>query len=494
MVNHMAKKIAIIGSGMGGLAAGIYGQMNGYDTEIYEAHNVPGGQCASWKRNGYTFDACIHHLMGCKEGTRLGRLWQELGALSGSLAKTRELTAVAAPDGAMFIDYYNLDELRSHMMDIAPEDAKAIEQYIKGIRSFIGKEMMGRMMIDGFVGMAGILPAMLGNMKYMNTSMERYALEFNNPLLRRAIPLLEYSIPEIPAAVHFAKHAAGTEGDIAWPVGASVSLAASMAEKYRTLGGKLHLKQKVDKILTKNDSAVGLKLSGSGEVSADLVISNADGRKTIFEMLEGIYVNDDIRRWAGPNEDKTNWGTMIYYGVDRDLSTDPSALVLLQDRPVTLTGLPALSLELQTYGFDTTMAPAGKGVIKAELVSAYSYWDGLSEEEYQTRKQEAADTVLTVLEQHFKDLRTQVETVDVVTLKTWERFMGGTRGFNNGPLKPFSFMTLLSKPQATLPGLSGFYMAGTWVSGTGALFANALSGKHVMMQICQQDGRAFGVL
>ena len=79
--------IAIIGAGMGGLAAGIYGQVNGYKTQIFEMHTVPGGQCASWKRKGYTFDACIHHLFGCNPETRVHALWRELGAMPRELAR-----------------------------------------------------------------------------------------------------------------------------------------------------------------------------------------------------------------------------------------------------------------------------------------------------------------------------------------------------------------------------------------------------------------------
>jgi phytoene dehydrogenase-like protein len=56
------KSMIIIGAGFAGLAAGIYGRLNGYKTDIYEMHNLPGGLCTSWKRKGYTFDACIHGL------------------------------------------------------------------------------------------------------------------------------------------------------------------------------------------------------------------------------------------------------------------------------------------------------------------------------------------------------------------------------------------------------------------------------------------------
>ena len=53
----MAKSIILIGAGISGLAAGIYGQMNGYEMQIFGMHAKPGGQCTSWTRKGYTFDS-----------------------------------------------------------------------------------------------------------------------------------------------------------------------------------------------------------------------------------------------------------------------------------------------------------------------------------------------------------------------------------------------------------------------------------------------------
>lgn len=67
----MTKSIIIIGAGIGGLSTGVYGQINGYETQIFEMHSKPGGQCTSWKRNGYTFDPCIHHFFGCKSGSKI---------------------------------------------------------------------------------------------------------------------------------------------------------------------------------------------------------------------------------------------------------------------------------------------------------------------------------------------------------------------------------------------------------------------------------------
>ncbi|MEW5785869.1 MAG: NAD(P)-binding protein [Bacillota bacterium] len=77
----MDKKIPIIGAGMAGLSAGCHARRNGYDVEIFEMHHQPGGLCTAWERNGYTFDGCIHWLVGTRPGSQFNRLWREVGAL-----------------------------------------------------------------------------------------------------------------------------------------------------------------------------------------------------------------------------------------------------------------------------------------------------------------------------------------------------------------------------------------------------------------------------
>jgi phytoene dehydrogenase-like protein len=40
--NVAEKSIIIIGAGISGLSAGCYGQMNGYNTRIFDMHDKPG--------------------------------------------------------------------------------------------------------------------------------------------------------------------------------------------------------------------------------------------------------------------------------------------------------------------------------------------------------------------------------------------------------------------------------------------------------------------
>jgi len=54
------KSILIIGAGVAGLCAGIYGQFNDYQTKIVEQHKIPGGLVTAFRCKGYLIDLCIH--------------------------------------------------------------------------------------------------------------------------------------------------------------------------------------------------------------------------------------------------------------------------------------------------------------------------------------------------------------------------------------------------------------------------------------------------
>jgi phytoene dehydrogenase-like protein len=491
----MAGSIIIIGAGMGGLAAGIYGRMNGFDTKIFETNSLPGGQCCSWKRGGYTFDGCVHHLFGCAPGSRIYDLWREVGAMPRELVKIEECTSILAPDGRLFRDYYDLEKLESHLKELAPGDAKAIDSYLRGCRAFVGNDFLGDMMLGAAGARAKALAGMAARFKWLWPTMAKFGERFRDPFLRRAFPLLIYSNPEVSLLIHLARHGYGAAGIIQWPVGGALKFALSIEKRYKALGGEIAYNSKVEKIMVENGRAVGVRLEDGSEHRADVVISDADGRKTIMDMLGGRFVGHKVSRECGEPPDTTAWSVHVFLGVKRDLSAEPSALIMLLDDPVEIAGHRCESLEMQIFGFDKTMAPEGHGVIKAELFSDYSYWRRLAGDRagYEAEKAKAADQTIAVLERHFPGLRGQVETIDVPTQLTWERYMGGTRGFANMPNKKSIVWSGLrgAGGDMTLPGLENFYFAGVWASMAPSLFGNALSGRLAIRALCQRLKRPF---
>ena len=65
-----------------------------------------------------------------------------------------------------------------------------------------------------------------------------------------------------------------------------MTLSNALAEKYASLGGKIHYKSPVAKILVENDETTGFKLENGDISPSNFVISAADGKFTIFNALD----------------------------------------------------------------------------------------------------------------------------------------------------------------------------------------------------------------
>jgi len=108
--------ILIIGAGIGGLSTGCYARMNGYRAMILEMHTKPGGLCTSWRREGYTFDGCMHNLAGSSSESAFYEMWRELGVVPAiRMHAYDELVRVERAHGEPLTVYTNLDRLERHM-------------------------------------------------------------------------------------------------------------------------------------------------------------------------------------------------------------------------------------------------------------------------------------------------------------------------------------------------------------------------------------------
>ncbi len=415
------------------------------------------------------------------------------------LVKRNEFVSAVLPDGTYFHNYFDLGKLESHLKQLSPEDAPVIDEYIDGIKSFLSEEdWFGITNFGTFWEKLRIMPFFLSKIKYFRYTLGAFALRFKHPLLRKAFPLIRYSEPAVPLFGYLAEHSSYIYGDTGWPRGGGLAFSRNIADRYLQLGGEIRYREKVVKILTENDRACGVELEDGTQHKADFVVSNADGRKTILEMLGGRYMNKKVAKYCEPYSPDRDvaFSVFVCLGLKRDLSSYPSSLIMFLDQPETIGGHDCEHLHMQIHGFDPSMAPAGKGVIKVELSGKPSYFSRLSNDRaaYRAEKDKIAEQVITLLEKQFPGLREDIEVVDVSTLCTWERYMCGTQGHNNFPNKyddltdirnvlDFIFDT---NRMFTLPRLNNFFFAGQWVTSMASLFSNAMTGKTVVQKICKQ--------
>jgi len=493
----MTESLIIIGAGIAGLSAGCYGQMNGYRTQIFELHDKPGGLCTSWKRKGYTFDGCIHWLVGSKAGSNMNRVWQELGATQDrQMVDHEEFLRVEGPDGKAFIIYTDVDRLERHLKELAPADTKQIDELCRMIRRFTRLSEStdsGSGFLNKIVSALRMIPLMPAMIKYAKMSIQEFAARFTDPFLRQSFAAV-FDMPDFPVIALMMTLAWMHMGDAGYPIGGSLEFARGIERRYLDLGGEIHYRSRVSKILVENDRAVGIRLTDGTEHRADTVISAADGHATIFDMLEGKYADDKVRGYYD------EWPIFqpiiqVSLGVNRDLSDEPHMVLFPPDEPIVIAGEERTQITLKHYCYDPTLAPEDKSVLALMFPSNHGYWKELSgeQERYDAEKKDIAIKVIEQLEKRFPGIGRQVEVVDVATPMTFERYTGNWQGSMEGWLPTTKNMSMgpgrgMDK---TLPGLDGFYMVGQWVEPGGGLPPAATSGRGVISAICKRDGKTF---
>ena len=496
------KSIIIIGAGFAGLACGVYGRLNGYKTSIYEMHNRPGGLCTSWQRKGYTFDGCIHWLVGSSPESQHNKMWHAMGiAQNREFVYAPEYARCEGADGRTAIFYSDIDRLEKHLLELSPRDEKVIREFISGIRmcnslNFPAESEPPLRKLSKMVKV--MLFFMLKGKKFTEWTRitgEDFANRFTDPLLRDAFR--DIWIPEFSMLFMLFTFAYLSQRNAGYPIGGSLPMSEAFEARYMELGGELHYNKRVTSIITVDGKARGIQLADGTEVFADRVISAADGHTTIFDMLGGKYLNEKIR------EQYEKWPlfhSLLYIslGLNRrfdELPLSVSGFSYALKEPVMIAGKERSRLSVHVYNQDPTLAPEGKTVITIMLDSDYYYWKKLAEDRkiYMKNKKEAATQVISLLEQRFPGITEQVEVIDVATPLTFERYTGNWKGtFEGWLITPENAYTMTKPMSQTLPGLKNFYMCGQWVEPGGGLPTGPISAQRLFKKtICREDGKKF---
>ena len=491
------KTIVIIGAGIAGLSAGCYGQMNGYRTQIFEMHDLPGGLCTAWKRKGYTIDGCLHWLVGSSPGVGFYRIWEELGAVQGRrMVDHDEFMRVEGPEDKVFVVFSDIDRFEQHLKDLSPQDSAVIEELTGAARACAkydlpvdkAPELYGT--IDGI----GFLVRMFGFVRLMSkwkkVTVEDFAQRFTDPFLRKALTYIS-DLPGFPMAGLMMILAWLHRKSAGYPVGGSLEFSRAIERRYRDLGGTIHYRSPVREIVVERDTVIGVRLADGTEHRGDIIISAADGHATIFDMLGGKYVNGKIR---GYYDTLPTFPPLIQValGVNRTFEGIPATVVYMLNKPITIAGQERKHFGVEICNYDPTMAPAGKTILKSIFTSDFAYWKNLWQypEKYAAEKDRIAEQLIVLLEQRWPGLAGQVEMQDVATPITWQRYTGNWKGsmegwlINEKTLPPF-------RMSRTLPGLRNFYMAGQWVEPGGGVPPAAMSGRNLVQIICKRDRKRF---
>jgi phytoene dehydrogenase-like protein len=493
--------IIIIGGGFAGLSAGIYSQMNGYETQIFEMHDQAGGLCTSWNRKGFTIDGCIHWLVGSSPYSSMYEYWEEVGLVQNrEFIDSDEYMRFEGSDGRTLIFYTNIDQLEKHLLEFSPKDEEPIHEFIEGIKMCLPFDLPSKR-VPYLKRLSGKIKLWISfitkgkKMKWwMNTTAQEFSAKFKDPVLREAF--LEIWLPDFSMFFMLFTFAWLHNKNAGYPLGGSTPLSEALEARYKDLGGIIHYGKKVDKIITEGDKAVGIRLEEGTDYHASKIISAADGYSTIFKMLDGKFIDDKI------SEQYKKWKlfpSLIFIGVGvnrtfKEVPRTVSGFSFPLQKPLEIGDKIRDRIGVHIYNQDPAMAPEGKSVMTIMFESDYDYWKKMSGDKsgYKKKKEEIGNIVVSLLEQRFPGISSQVEMIDVSTPLTFERYTGNWKGSFEGWLITPDNSNVVMKPLSqSLPGLENFYLCGQWVEPGGGLPSGVMSARRLLKSICNKDGKKF---
>jgi len=370
----MTKKAIIIGSGFGGISTGIRLQAMGFETTILEKLDVPGGRAyqKTVKIDGiegaFKFDMgptvmtaphFIEELLAIQKGDKFLEdyskesleQWEKIkhgdkvnfaDLDNPKVSNTFRNTKVTAKyiqmvpitpfyrlffnDGTFF-DYNGnyedtIEQIRKLTND---EEAEGFKKFHKAAgkvfeRGFLqlGYKYFGDMLsmfkvVPDFIRLDVLRSLISYSKKYFKDNKTRSIFSFES-LLVGGNPS---SVPAIYVLIHFVEKTWGVH----YAMGGTGKLIQALLAKFEESGGKILLNTPVDKILTENRKAVGVKLENGKVLKSDIVVSNADYAHTYTKLLK-----DETRYWNSDLKVKhlTNYSmslVVVYFAFKKD--SDP---------------------------------------------------------------------------------------------------------------------------------------------------------------------------
>jgi phytoene dehydrogenase-like protein len=494
------KKVVVIGAGIAGLSTGCYAQMNGYHAEVLEAHTLPGGLCTSWKRKGYTIDGSCHWVTGSGPGHSLYPMWEELGVIQGTTYVDYEyFSRTTGADGRVFSLYTDVDRLERHMKELSPADAEPAEKLCGLVRSLAGfsmplgkpGELMGT--IDGIRMMRRFGPFMKFFQEMGSTTLAGLSAQFKDPLLRDGIGNSMYGASEslFPLIMTLGPMSRKQAGS---PLGGSLEFARTIERRLRSLGGTVTCGARVQKVIEKDGKATGVLLTDGREIRADYVISACDMKSTLFSMLDGSRV-DPVHRELLETGSLMDPMLQVSFGVSMDFSRQDAGMAegFALPQPITIGGRRIEWFTAKHYGYDPSMAPAGKTVLVSMFPTDWAYWENLKGDKaaYAAEKEKVEMDCRRALELRYPGIGAKIEMVDVATPLTYARFSGNWKGvYMTWNLTP-EFRKKHRFVPKTVPGLGNFYLASMWTNAPGGLPGAAIAGREVVQLLCAKDRKKF---
>ncbi|MCB9169258.1 MAG: NAD(P)/FAD-dependent oxidoreductase [Flavobacteriales bacterium] len=482
--------VIVIGAGVSGLTSAAILARAGLKVCVLEMDSRPGGYLAGFRRKDFRFDSAIHWLNQCGPRGYVTRVFDLIGR---DHPRARPQTRIRRWKGGTIDELLtnDPDELKGRLITQFPHERKGIERFFRDARS------LGR----SFDRSAGLIRA-----RETMGPLERVAFDLRR--LRFALPFIKHLGYQGDAGVkkgldRYFKDPGlhklfGSEQEllaclvpIGWayfgdyqspPKGGSQVFPEWLVHVITGLGGSIHYRCRVERILLENGHCVGVLVDHQGgrlEMRAGQVIAACDVETLYERMLPPEAVPDKLKRKL---RDAELYSSSVTVSLGLDVPTEKlgfgEELIYLhrEDVPRDAHGGPdpneaGISILAPSLR-DKSMAPPGMGTLTLYIPARFAHnaeWGTERDakggivrgERYELLKKEVADILIQRVERELAPgLRGHIVWCDVATPITHWRYTGNREGSMMGA-KPgkANFKAGIAHYRTPVPGL---LLGGHW--------------------------------
>ncbi len=319
--------VIVIGSGIGGLAAGAALARNGRRVLLLERHFVLGGLTQTFEREGFRWDVGVHYLGDLSADAPEGRLLRRLGVDQLQFAPMPP-----AYDRLHFPDDFRFDVRAPESAWIAdlkaafPGQQDAIDAYCAALADATS--------VAPLLFAARSTPSVIGKALrwWKGSRIERWAPMttaqairgfVDDPRLAAVLAAQWGDFGGAPSTGSFVLHALVTRSfrnGACYPVGGAAAIAPAFVRVIERAGGEARCNADVARIVLDGDRAVGVRLGDASEIRAAHVVSDVGARGTVERLLPQAWRESDWAREIlalAPNIANV----ALYLGLEGDIDT-----------------------------------------------------------------------------------------------------------------------------------------------------------------------------
>jgi prolycopene isomerase len=469
---------------MAGLTCGCLLAQKGLKVLMIEKNQKVGGCCASFQKEGFSFDLSVQSLGECQEGGRVWRMLKQLNLLDQIRFIPIEPAREYHFPNRRVSQSSRMETHIENLSSLFPGERKGIKEVYAALEKIFEEFSNIRSSLNWFEPSSFVSQYPFLS-RYKDKTYGELLNEFiSHPFLKTLLSIRS-SYALLPPEEISAVGMAGIEMSyfhygVSCVEGKVEQLPIKMGEAFEKMGGQISRGHEVQQILMDKKKAIGVRLEDGQEMTGKAVISNVDAHHTFSELIGENHIPSGFRsKLKGMTPSLSYF--ILYLGIEGGLDELP-----VSNNEVFFEGQLQKEFEflyenriwekapfylLAPSKINPSHAPRGKNTLCLSCKVSYRFspdWDRKTKDELSQRLIHRASAFIPNLE---KRILVKIET----TPKTIEQWTGNRWGAAYGWAQTPRQSGIYRLPRTSpIPNL---YLTGHWTSPGGGIAGVVASGE-----------------